>query len=194
MIRQHPKAGDWLQRYHGPARGTQQEGGVHHLSFAGPHVRPRRRQADDAHSRKGISFGRSKRALRARKAYTIEYVGGDEKNKVPQPDGARQGKGPRATRGRAISRCSQRSKARPIRIDTTDAILLVEDVGEAPYRIDRMLQQLKSAGKLAKLRGVVVGQFTETEPTVSKADQFVAFVEKCWRRSAATVHQGARTL
>lgn len=48
----------------------------------------------------------------------------------------------------------------PFEIDTRGAILLVEDVREAPYRIDRMLRQLQLAGKLATLRGAVLGQFT----------------------------------
>ena len=114
-------------------------------------------------------------------AYTIEYVGGDDKNKVPQPYSLGKGK----ARGRLVGgnlTLLAALEGTPYAIDTTDAILLVEDVGEAPYRIDRMLQQLKSAGKLVKLRGVVVGQFTDTVPTVSKAVQFVAFVVKCSRR------------
>jgi muramoyltetrapeptide carboxypeptidase len=50
----------------------------------------------------------------------------------------------------------------PYSIDTRDAILLIEDVHEAPYRIDRMLCQLRLAGKLDTLRGAVLGQFTRT--------------------------------
>jgi muramoyltetrapeptide carboxypeptidase len=49
----------------------------------------------------------------------------------------------------------------PYAIDCEDAILLIEDVNEAPYRIDRMLQQLKLAGKLKQIKGAVLGQFTE---------------------------------
>lgn len=48
----------------------------------------------------------------------------------------------------------------PYAIDTRDAILVVEDVREAPYRIDRMLRQLHLSGKLQTLRGAVLGQFT----------------------------------
>ena len=51
----------------------------------------------------------------------------------------------------------------PYAVDTRDAILLIEDVGEAPYRIDRMLQQLKLAGKLGQIRGAILGQFTKSE-------------------------------
>lgn len=46
----------------------------------------------------------------------------------------------------------------PWEIDTRDAILLLEEVGEAPYRIDRMLSQLRAAGKLAAVAGVGVGR------------------------------------
>jgi muramoyltetrapeptide carboxypeptidase len=49
------------------------------------------------------------------------------------------------------------SLATPWEIDTRGAILLFEEVNEAPYRIDRMLQQLRAAGKLAPLAGVGVG-------------------------------------
>jgi muramoyltetrapeptide carboxypeptidase len=45
--------------------------------------------------------------------------------------------------------------------DLTDAILLIEDVTEAPYRIDRMLTHLHRAGWLAAVKGVAVGQFTD---------------------------------
>jgi len=44
-------------------------------------------------------------------------------------------------------------------VDTRGAILLLEDVGERPYRIDRMLQQLVAAGKFARLAGVGIGDF-----------------------------------
>lgn len=49
----------------------------------------------------------------------------------------------------------------PYEIDTRDAILMIEDTREAPYRVDRMLCQLKLAGKLDELRGAVLGQFTK---------------------------------
>lgn len=41
------------------------------------------------------------------------------------------------------------------------AILFLEDVGEALYRIDRLLSQLRLAGVLGRLAGVAVGHFTE---------------------------------
>jgi muramoyltetrapeptide carboxypeptidase len=43
-------------------------------------------------------------------------------------------------------------------IETRDSILILEDVDEKPYRIDRMITQLKQAGKFEGVRGVVFGQ------------------------------------
>jgi len=46
-------------------------------------------------------------------------------------------------------------------IITDNKILFIEEVGEAAYRIDRMLVQLKRAGKLKKLKGLIVGHMTD---------------------------------
>ena len=48
----------------------------------------------------------------------------------------------------------------PYEIETDGKILFLEDVGEAPYRIDRMLSTLQLAGKLDHVRGVILGRFT----------------------------------
>lgn len=53
----------------------------------------------------------------------------------------------------------------PYAIQPRKAILFIEDVNEAPYRIDRSLSQLRLAGALDSLAGVVVGSFTSKEPT-----------------------------
>lgn len=42
-------------------------------------------------------------------------------------------------------------------------ILFLEDVGESPYRVDRMLTQLWLAGVLNKVAGIAFGKFTEAE-------------------------------
>ena len=44
--------------------------------------------------------------------------------------------------------------------DFDGAILFLEDVGEAEYRIDRMMTQLALAGILSRVNGVVFGQCT----------------------------------
>jgi muramoyltetrapeptide carboxypeptidase len=56
----------------------------------------------------------------------------------------------------------------PFEVQTTDRILLLEDTGEAPYRIDRWLSQLRLAGKLSGLAGVLLGQFTDCRPIDDK--------------------------
>lgn len=47
--------------------------------------------------------------------------------------------------------------------DWDDAILLLEDIGEPPYKIDRMLQQLRRQGVLSRVKGVALGTFTNCE-------------------------------
>ncbi|MDB5869713.1 MAG: Muramoyltetrapeptide carboxypeptidase [Polaromonas sp.] len=42
----------------------------------------------------------------------------------------------------------------------TDGILFIEDVGEHPYRVERMLAQLLQAGILAKQKAIIFGQFS----------------------------------
>ena len=49
----------------------------------------------------------------------------------------------------------------PWELDTRGAILLFEDVCEKPYALDRLLQQLRAAGKLDDLAGVGVGQLID---------------------------------
>lgn len=48
-------------------------------------------------------------------------------------------------------------------IDTVGKLLLIEDIGEEPARIDGLLNQLHMAGKFKDLAGVVVGDFANTE-------------------------------
>lgn len=55
----------------------------------------------------------------------------------------------------------------PYEIETKGNILFLEDTGEAPYRIDRMLTQLKLAGKLGEAAGIVWGTCTDCTPAKS---------------------------
>jgi muramoyltetrapeptide carboxypeptidase len=45
--------------------------------------------------------------------------------------------------------------------DLRGAVLLIEDVGESVYRIDRMLLQLKLSGHLSGIHAVLLGSFTD---------------------------------
>ncbi|MFM8771558.1 MAG: LD-carboxypeptidase [Candidatus Kapaibacterium sp.] len=48
-------------------------------------------------------------------------------------------------------------------IDTTDAILFLEEVNEEPFRVDRMLTQLWLAGKLQSAKAIALGNFRDCE-------------------------------
>lgn len=48
--------------------------------------------------------------------------------------------------------------------DYTNKILFLEEIGEEPYKIDRMLHQLKHSGVFNSVRAVILGQFTQCEP------------------------------
>jgi muramoyltetrapeptide carboxypeptidase len=52
----------------------------------------------------------------------------------------------------------------PFEIRTEGTILFIEDIAEKPYRIDRMLMQLRLAGKLEGVRGFVFGEMLDCAP------------------------------
>ena len=58
----------------------------------------------------------------------------------------------------------------PQEIDTRGAILLLEDIAEKPYRIDRMLFHMKAAGKFRDVKGFVFGEMIGCGQTSSAAD------------------------
>jgi muramoyltetrapeptide carboxypeptidase len=49
----------------------------------------------------------------------------------------------------------------PFEIKTTGTILFLEDVATKPFQVDRMLMQLKLAGHLAAVRGIVFGEMLD---------------------------------
>ena len=53
------------------------------------------------------------------------------------------------------------------------SILFLEDVEEAPYRVDRMLAHLLNAGVLPELAGLVFGKFTDCNPDNPSEPHFV---------------------
>lgn len=52
----------------------------------------------------------------------------------------------------------------PYEIDTKGKILVLEDLGEEPYKVDRMLNQLRLAGKLQEANGIILGTFEDSAP------------------------------
>jgi muramoyltetrapeptide carboxypeptidase len=55
----------------------------------------------------------------------------------------------------------------PWELDTTDAILVLEDCAMKPYQVDRALMHLQQAGKFRSVRGVILGEFPKCEPPVA---------------------------
>lgn len=53
----------------------------------------------------------------------------------------------------------------PSEIKTKKRILFLEDVGEYSYNVDRMMHQLKRAGKFDNLEGLIIGGFTDMKDT-----------------------------
>ena len=51
----------------------------------------------------------------------------------------------------------------PWEIDTRGSILFLEDVDESPYRIDRMLTQMRNAGKFRDCAGILLGWWTDCD-------------------------------
>src|SRR5699024_9383493 len=64
----------------------------------------------------------------------------------------------------------------PFEIDMKDKLLLIEDIGEMPYRVDSMLNQLVLAGKLQQVTGIIIGDFANAEtgdkPSLSLEEVF----------------------
>ena len=52
-------------------------------------------------------------------------------------------------------------RSTPFDLDFHNNILFIEDVGEKPYQIDRMMQSLRLSGVLKQISGLVVGQFSD---------------------------------
>jgi len=57
----------------------------------------------------------------------------------------------------------------PYDIIRPDTILFIEDIAEPVYKIERILYQLRLSGVLARLRGLIVGQFTDYKPDENHA-------------------------
>ena len=63
----------------------------------------------------------------------------------------------------AISSQQSAISSQPSAISSQAPILLIEDVGERHYHIDRMMRNLKMSGVLAQIGGLIVGQFSDCE-------------------------------
>lgn len=68
----------------------------------------------------------------------------------------------------------------PYEVNTKGNILLLEDINEQPYRVDRLLSQLKLAGSLKELAGIVLGQFTDCSAPADEASLTLEEIFDCY--------------
>lgn len=109
------------------------------------------------------NFGRHP-MKRSRKQFRLLLGGEGEGKKLVSPQARVLKRG--TARGVVAGGCLTllcRSLGTPWEIQTRDKILLIEDVNEAPYRIDGMLWQLKQAGKFEGVKGVVFGEMVDCQ-------------------------------
>jgi muramoyltetrapeptide carboxypeptidase len=60
-------------------------------------------------------------------------------------------------------------------VDYSGKILFIEEVGEDPYRIDRMFTQMLNAGKLQQAAGIVMGRFSKCDLDPDKPAEEYSF-------------------
>ena len=93
-------------------------------------------------------------------------LGGGLPGEIPLPQGealpAGEARGPLVGGNLSVLAASLGT---PWEVRTAGRILLLEEVGEAPYRIDRLLNQLRQAGKLSRVRGILLGEVAGVPPT-----------------------------
>ncbi len=66
----------------------------------------------------------------------------------------------------------------PWALDVRDTILVLEDISEAPYRIDRLFLQLRLSGVLQQAAGFLIGHFTSAESPSRVLGEYLAGLGK----------------
>jgi muramoyltetrapeptide carboxypeptidase len=59
----------------------------------------------------------------------------------------------------------------PYEIDTKGKLILIEDIEEYTYSVDRMLTQLRLSGKFQDCEGIILGDFRDCQPQYEGSDQ-----------------------
>ena len=82
----------------------------------------------------------------------------------------------------------------PFEIDTRDTILFIEDVAAKPFQVDRMLMQLKLAGKLEHVRAIIFGEMLDcVQPGVEQDYSLEEVVTRVLRELRIPVAFGLRS-
>jgi muramoyltetrapeptide carboxypeptidase len=118
------------------------------VTFHGPMVTKDFSRSD------GIDPGSWRLALSGAYDWVLDL--GPQSGVKPLADGAAQG----VLYGGCLSMLVA-SLGTPYEIRTAGTILFIEDMAEKPYQIDRMLMQLKLAGKFDGVRGIVFGEMLD---------------------------------
>ena len=63
--------------------------------------------------------------------------------------------------------------------DDKNTILFIEDVAEHAYHIDRMMQNLRLSGVLSRIKGLIIGQFSECEDDPSMMSSIMESIAHC---------------
>ncbi len=76
--------------------------------------------------------------------------------------------------------------------DWNNKLLFLEEIKEEPYRVDRMLWQMKQSGVFNKINGVIIGSFRKCEPEEpEKSFSLEAIFEQHFAQAKFPVYQGA---
>lgn len=96
--------------------------------------------------------------------------------------------------GRLLGGCLtllQTTLGTPWELNTDGSILVLEDRGIRPYQLDRALMHLKQAGKLRGVKGFVLGEFPDSEPSVKGSPSMLDVVQRILRPLGVPVVFGA---
>lgn len=149
------------------------------VTFQGPMVAAGlNRGADDAHGYDEHSF--------------LQAVGNAGDNWEMTLRGSSLVKG--EAEGRLLGGCLsllQTTLGTPWELDTDGSILVLEDRGVRPYQLDRALMHLKQAGKLRGVKGFVLGEFPDSEPSVKGSPSVLDVVQRMLRPLGVPIVFGA---
>ena len=123
------------------------------ITFHGPMV-----AKDFAHA-DGVDPGSWERALNASSEWALDL----DSDTKPLVEGSAEG----TLYGGCLS-ILVASLGTPYEIRTVGTILFIEDIAAKPYQIDRMLMQLKLAGKLADVQGIIFGEMLDCAQNSNK--------------------------
>jgi muramoyltetrapeptide carboxypeptidase len=129
------------------------------VTFHGPMV-----TKDFAHS-DGVDFSSWEAAITGASDWTVNF--GPESGAKPLLAGSAEG----VLYGGCLSMLVA-SLGTPYEIHTAGTILFIEDVSAKPYQIDRMLMQLKLAGKFADVHGIVFGEMLDCRQNQNKDQSY----------------------